>query len=233
MRAVLIVNRAEADPGLVGHELRRLGYSFTELIREDWETWPLVEDVSLVVAMGSAWSTYWQDVADPVKAEQTLMAQAIARQIPIFGICFGAQQLVTVLGGTVQTARIGEIGWKMVEKVPETADITPDWLISGPWLQWHEDSFSVPPGTTLLADSKAGPQIIVSNGCLGVQFHPEATESIVRMWSQGAGVEELAHHHLTPEQILNDTRQNIDDAHIRCAQLVEWFVENIVTHKGT
>lgn len=233
MRAVLIVNRDEADSGLVGHELRRRGYSFTELVREDWESWPDVHDLSLVVSMGSAWSTYWPHVSQPVKAEQALMGQAIAQQIPILGICFGAQQVATVLGGTVQPAKIGEIGWKMIQKVPETAQITPDWLISGPWMQWHGDSFSVPPGVTVLADSNAGPQAIVSGLCFGVQFHPEATESIVRMWSLGAGVDELEDQNLTPDQILVDTRENIEDAHARCALLVEWFLENIVSHKGT
>ena len=233
MRAVLIVNKDEADSGHVGHELRQRGYAFTELVREDWDSWPKVDDMSLVVSMGSAWSTYWPLYESPIKVEQVLMADALSRGIPILGICFGAQQLATVLGGTVKTAKITEIGWKMVKKLPETAHIAPDWLVSGPWMQWHADACSVPQGVTVLADSAAGPQAFVGKGCFGVQFHPEATESIVRMWSRGAGEVELAAQGLSRDDVMNDTLRHLEDAHQRCAQLVEWFIDTIVMHKDT
>lgn len=227
VRAALIANVSDADPGFVGGSLRARGYSFVEFLREQWETWPSLEGIDLVVAMGSGWSTYWDQVAEPIRAEQALIAAAQAAEIPVLGICFGAQQLATVLGGSVTKAQSPEIGWFSVEKVPETADLAPDCLISGPWMQWHYDRFSVPAGATVLAASPVGPQAIVCGRSLGVQFHPEATETIVRLWSSGEGLEELRAQSLDATALAAETSSRVDDARRRCDELIEWFLRNV------
>jgi GMP synthase-like glutamine amidotransferase len=227
MRAALIANREDADPGFVGKSLRARGYSFVEFLREDFQQWPSLDNIDLVVAMGSGWSTYWDHVAEPVKAEQSLLATAISQGIPVLGICFGAQQLSVTLGGNVTKAQSTEIGWFSVENVPETAHLTPKSLTEGPWMQWHYDAFSVPTGATVLAQSAAGPQAMVCGRAVGLQFHPEATESIVRTWASGDGESELAAIGLTETEILNHTRAQLDDAARRCDDIVDWFLTDI------
>ncbi|MEI8286122.1 MAG: gamma-glutamyl-gamma-aminobutyrate hydrolase family protein [Actinomycetes bacterium] len=227
MRAALIANREDADPGFVGKSLRARGYSFVEFLREDFQQWPSLDNIELVVAMGSGWSTYWDHVAEPVKAEQLLLATAISQGIPILGICFGAQQLSVTLGGNVTKAQSTEIGWFSVENVPETAHLTPKSLTEGPWMQWHYDAFSIPTGATVLAQSAAGPQAMVCGRAVGLQFHPEATESIVRTWASGDGESELAAIGLTETEILNHTRAQLDDAARRCDDIVDWFLTDI------
>ena len=227
MRAALIANREDADPGFVGKSLRARGYSFVEFLREDFQQWPSLDNIDLVVAMGSGWSTYWDHVAEPVKAEQSLLATAISQGIPILGICFGAQQLSVALGGNVTKAQSTEIGWFSVENVPETAHLAPKSLTEGPWMQWHYDAFSVPTGATVLAQSVAGPQAMVCGRAVGLQFHPEATESIVRTWASGDGESELAAIGLTETEILNHTRAQLDDAARRCDDIVDWFLTDI------
>ena len=227
MRAALIANREDADPGFVGKSLRARGYSFVEFLREDFQQWPSLDNIDLVVAMGSGWSTYWDHVAEPVKAEQSLLATAISQGIPVLGICFGAQQLSVTLGGNVTKAQSTEIGWFSVENVPETAHLAPKSLTEGPWMQWHYDAFSVPTGATVLAQSVAGPQAMVCGRAVGLQFHPEATESIVRTWASGDGESELAAIGLTETEILNHTRAQLDDAARRCDDIVDWFLTDI------
>lgn len=227
MRAALIANSNEADPGFVGRSLRRRGYAFTDFLREQYSKWPSLDGLDLVVAMGSGWSTYWDHVSEPVQAEQTLMRDAIARGIPILGVCFGGQQLAHALGGTVTKAQSTEIGWFSVEKLPETAHIAPEALFQGPWMQWHYDSFTVPSGATALAQSSAGPQAIVCGRALGLQFHPEATETIVRMWAADDGVEELASQGIDREELLRITRENQLDSERRCDELIDWFLTEI------
>ena len=227
MRAALIANREEADPGFVGKSLRARGYSFVEYLREDHNEWPTLDGIELVVALGSGWSTYWEHVAEPVTAEQALLATALQQGIPVLGICFGAQQLSVTLGGTVTKAQTTEIGWFSVKNVPETGHLAPKSLTEGPWMQWHYDAFSVPPGATVLAQSPAGPQAMVCGRALGLQFHPEATESIVRGWSSGSGNDELNDLGLSATEILGTTRANLDDAARRCDDLVEWFLAEV------
>ena len=227
MRAALIANAGDADSGLVGKALRRRGYSFVEFIREHHQQWGTWEGIDLVVSMGSGWSTYWEHVADPIHAEQRLLTAAIAQGIPVLGICFGAQQLSTVLGGEVTKAQSPEIGWHHVSPVTESAHMIPPSLCEGPWMQWHYDRFSVPSGATVLAESSVGPQAIVCGRTLGLQFHPEATESIVRTWSSEDGVAELEAVKISPEKLQLETALHLEDASKRCDDLIEWFLTDI------
>ena len=227
MRAALIANMNEADPGFVGRSLRQRGYAFTEFLREQHLQWPSLEGIDLVVALGSGWSTYWDHVAEPVQAEQSLMQDALTRGIPILGVCFGGQQLSRALGGAVTKAQSTEIGWFSVENVPETAQIAPKVLFQGPWMQWHYDSFSVPSGATALAQSPAGPQAFVCGRAMGLQFHPEATETIVRMWSSGDGVEELVGQGIDVADLMSSTQNLQEESEERCDALVDWFLATV------
>jgi GMP synthase-like glutamine amidotransferase len=227
MRAALIANAGDADAGLVGKAFRRRGYSFVEFIREHHHEWTSRQEIDVVVSMGSGWSTYWDHVAEPIRAEQQFLAGAISEGIPVLGICFGAQQLSTVLGGEVTKAQTPEIGWHRVTPVAESADVMPPSLCEGPWMQWHYDKFSVPSGAIVLAESPSGPQAMVCGRSLGVQFHPEATESIVRTWSSGDGVDELRAAEISPEKLQLSTAENLEDASRRCDELVGWFLSDI------
>jgi GMP synthase-like glutamine amidotransferase len=155
------------------------------------------------------------------------MQEAMARNIPILGVCFGGQQLSRALGGVVTKAQSTEIGWFSVENMPEMAHIAPKVLFDGPWMQWHYDSFSVPSGATALAQSPAGPQAFVCGRALGLQFHPEATESIVNMWSSGDGVDELSGQGIDAEDLLSATRIHQSESEDRCDALVDWFLTTI------
>jgi GMP synthase-like glutamine amidotransferase len=227
MRAALIANAGDADSGLVGKALRRRGYSFVEFIREHHQQWTTLEGLDLVVSMGSGWSTYWEHVAEPIRTEQRFLSDAIAQGVPVLGICFGAQQLSTVLGGEVTKAQSPEIGWHRVTPVAESAHLIPSSLCDGPWMQWHYDTFSVPSGATVVAESPVGPQAMVCGRTLGVQFHPEATESIVRTWASDDGVAELQAAHISPESLQVTTAEHLDDASRRCDDLIEWFLTDI------
>jgi GMP synthase-like glutamine amidotransferase len=212
--------------------LRARGYSFTEFLREDHENWPSLDGFDLVVAMGSNWSTYWDEVAGPVSSEQRLLADALDRGLGVFGICFGAQQLAIVLGGEVSRATTHEIGWYQVFPVAETASAAPASLTEGPWMQWHYDRFTVPSRATVLADSPVGPQAMVCGRALALQFHPEATESIVRLWMNEEGTAELDAVGLDRHQMMTETRLQLDGAERRCDDLVEWFLSSIAqSHK--
>jgi GMP synthase-like glutamine amidotransferase len=142
----------------------------------------------------------------------------------VLGICFGAQQLATVLGGEVTRASVAEIGWLGIRAVSESSGDVPACMVDGPWMQWHYDRFSVPAGATALAESAAGPQAIRAGRCLGVQFHPEATETIVAQWSTGSGADELAGVGVSREDLLADTRIHVIDSEARCRALVDWFL---------
>src|SRR6185312_17281721 len=57
---------------------------------------------------------------------------------------------------------------------------------------WHEDTFHLPEGATLLAYSKTCPRQAyrVGEHAYGFQFHPEADHQLLHEWLSYEGIEE-------------------------------------------
>ena len=98
-------------------------------------------------------------------------------KIPILGICYGAQLLSWMEGGTVETAPVSEYGHARLQ-VDESADplfkgVTPGTVV---WMS-HTDYISkVPEGFRITAHTKDCPVAAMScpeRRLYAVQFHPE------------------------------------------------------------
>ncbi len=219
MRALLIANSIDADPGFVGERFRHHGFAFAECHREWPGEWPTLDAIDLVVLLGSEWSVYWPEVAESVQAEADLIRAAHGRNVPMFGICFGSQTMAHALGGTVQGSDVAEVGWH------DVVTDAPDWIASGPWLQWHYDVVTVPSGASELAHSAVGPQAWRWGNSFATQFHPEATETMLARWTNGPGADELARIGSSAEQVMGQTRSNVPVSRGNADRLVDGFLE--------
>lgn len=222
MRALLIANATDTDGGFVADRFRQHGYAFTECHREAIGEWPELAGHDLVLTLGSEWSVYWPHVADSVAAEAELINAAMASRIPVYGICYGNQIMAHALGGTVERAREPEIGWHhVVSDVPEV-------IAEGPWMQWHYDVVTVPAGADELARSAVGPQAWRIGRGFCTQFHPEATETMIRRWAlSDGGSAELLKHGIKPDQLIEASRRNVADSEPAADHLVDWFLERV------
>jgi GMP synthase-like glutamine amidotransferase len=128
-----------------------------------------------LVSLGAEASAY-DDTVPWLAAERAALDRAIAHDVPVLGICFGGQHLARALGGVVAPGPRAEVGWLAVES------LAPEVVPPGPWLQWHRDCFTVPPGAELLARSPVCAQAFRRGPHLGVQFHPEVTPAIALDW---------------------------------------------------
>lgn len=225
MRAALIGNREDTDPGIIGHVLRERGFSFTEFAREDPGSYGDPATFDLVLAVGSSWSAYWERVAAETAAERAFLGGAHRAGVPVLGVCFGAQQLAITLGGSVTRAETPEIGWHNVTSIPEAASVAGAEILAGQWFQWHYDRFTVPAGAMALAESPAAPQAFASGRTLALQFHPEATVSIVMHWARGGGERELLDAGMDPGELFAETAALMADVAPRTGRLVDWFLE--------
>jgi GMP synthase-like glutamine amidotransferase len=138
---------------------------------------PDPEGRPFLVSLGAEASAF-DDTVPWLAAERAVLDRALALGVPVLGICFGGQHLARALGGRVERAARAEVGWLDVET------LAPDVVPAGPWLQWHRDRFTVPPGAELLARSPVGPQAFRQGPHLGVQFHPEVTPAIALDWGR-------------------------------------------------
>lgn len=112
-----------------------------------------------------------------LRAERALLAACVSLQVPVLGICLGAQLLAAALGSAVIRGPEPEIGVGTVELTAAGHD---DPVLGGagcsvPVVHWHEDTVELPPGAELLATSSRYPLQAFRAGPLayGFQFHVE------------------------------------------------------------
>ena len=180
MRALVVQHGTDEPAGHVSAWLAERGVD-----EEVWRTDRQPEEpdpsaYNLVVSLGSDSAAY-DDSVPWLGREVRLLRGAFAADVPVLGICFGAQLLARALGGRAMRGPRPEIGWVAI------TTRAPAPVPTGPWLQWHYDTFRMPPGGSLLAKSPAGPQAFTIGRSLGVQFHPEVTPQIVGLWLAAAG----------------------------------------------
>jgi GMP synthase-like glutamine amidotransferase len=176
VRVLVLKPHELANPGLIGEALRERGAELTEQVLVDDGPPPELDGFAAVVVMGAPWSVYGDEVRPWIDGLLERLRDAVTTEVPVLGVCFGAQAFAEANGGWVARARDAEVGLHEVD----TSD--PDALPSGPWFMWHGDTFGPPEGATVLARSPEGPQAYTLGPHLLVQFHPEATADIVAKW---------------------------------------------------
>jgi GMP synthase-like glutamine amidotransferase len=174
--ALVIEHEADAPAGLLAEWAADRGIGLEVVALHAGDAIPDPAGRPFLVTLGSEASAF-DDGVPWLAAERAALDRALALGVPILGICFGGQHLARALGGTVARACRPEVGWLAIETA------APDVVAPGPWLQWHRDAFTVPPGAEALARSEAGAQAFRSGRHLGVQFHPEDTPAIALDWA--------------------------------------------------
>lgn len=215
-------------------------------------TFPDPTAYDAVVAFGAIWAVY-DDAAIGtwIHDEIAFTRTAMAAGVPVLGICFGGQMLAAAVGGTVERAPAPEIGWTVVESQ------APGLIDPGPWLEWHYDRFLLPDGvpalaTSVLPDTVLPDTVLANTGpantgpantgpgaggrlnqafavgrALGLQFHPEVTESVLTAWLTGGGARELASAGVDTGALLAQTRALEAGAAARTHGLVRRFLSDV------
>jgi GMP synthase (glutamine-hydrolysing) len=120
-----------------------------------------------------------------LEREAEFLQGVLDEEIPVVGICLGAQMLARAAGAWVGPAPTPEIGWLEVELTPEgradpVVGVLPPRTEA---FQWHHYTFGIPEGGTELARSEICTQIFrVGRYAWGFQFHAEVTLPMVQAW---------------------------------------------------
>jgi GMP synthase (glutamine-hydrolysing) len=153
--------------------------------------WPGLDEIGGLVVFGGEMNVDEVEAHPYLLAERELMVDAVARGVPVLGICLGGQMLARALGARVHRAPVRELGFKPVRV---TAFGREDPLLTnfGPSpcvFQWHEDTFELPEGAELLAIGDEVPNQAFRYGARawGVQFQFEVSQEGIETWLGAAG----------------------------------------------
>lgn len=172
----LVLAEADDASGFLGERANSHGVELVVARRDPNGCPPALSAYDMVFSLGSKWSVMAAGSTPWIAREIDLVRTAVAQDVPVLGVCFGAQVLAAALGGAVRAAPRPEFGWIRIQSLDEFV------VAEGPWFAWHYDVVDLPDRARLLARNSCGVQAFQAGRSMGVQFHPEVTAAILGRW---------------------------------------------------
>jgi GMP synthase (glutamine-hydrolysing) len=158
-----------------------------------------------------------------LEREEEFLREVLEAEVPVFGVCLGAQMLARAAGASVGPASAPEIGWLEVSLTPagEADPVLGVLPRSATVFQWHHYTFDVPPGADELARSEISTQAFrLAGPAWGIQFHAEVTLSMVSAWIE----EDPDDLPMPPGELRSETEKHIPHSNEQGRLLAEAFL---------
>ncbi|MEM6449975.1 MAG: type 1 glutamine amidotransferase [Cyanobacteria bacterium P01_D01_bin.105] len=182
---ILVIQHSDLDPiGILGEHLAALGATLCTWLPLHQSAPPAANYAGLIV-LGGSMNAHEDEQFPHLRETVGLIHQFHREGKPIMGICLGAQLIARAFGSQVSPHTQPELGFSPVSTLDEA---TESWLGSHPnplhVMQWHFDTFALPPEATLLMRNNVCPHQAyrIGNNIYGFQFHFEVTPEIVLSW---------------------------------------------------
>ena len=178
---------------------------------------PRLRDVSHLVFMGGPMSVNDEDKYPWLKQEKELIRRSVKAGQNVLGICLGAQLIASAHGARVYPF-VQETGWQPLNRAASASGIFSLFPEQFHVFQLHGETFEIPYRGRLLAyGNNVRDQAFVVRNALGLQFHLEMTDMIVREWSK-----DLRKHQQSV--IARDTPRYLAESNRLCRMVAEDFI---------
>jgi len=171
--------------------LKRAGFRirYVNFAREP-DAEPSLDGYDGMVVLGGPMSVNDAGRLPHLLTEMKLIEEALRRNLPVLGICLGAQLIAKTLGAEVYPNGEKEIGWYDVSPTGEAArdPLLGELRRSEKIFQWHGETFDMPSSTSHLAFSALCRNQAFRYGSkvYGFQFHLEVDEPMIHRWLRSA-----------------------------------------------
>ena len=226
----MIQHEPSVPPGSIAEVLA--GSGIPHVVVEAWRdpVWPDPGDLAALVVMGGTMNVDELDAYPFLRKSRELMSDALERGLPTLGVCLGSQMMARVLGGDVYRAEPRNAFFSALEVTapdPLFAPFAGDVHV----LQFHEDTFTLPPGATALARSTRSGLLQAfrfGETAYAVQFHFEVDERILRGWCENVGERDLRDAWATsPEDLIAQGSRHFEAQDRAGRELVRRFLEHV------
>ena len=161
-----------------------------------------------LIVMGGPMGVYQTDRYPWLRDEMRLINDAMKSNLPVLGVCLGAQILAAALGAKVDRNPSGkEIGWHQIRLTDSAAEdrLLRDLPATMTPFHWHGDMFDLPHGAVSLASSDKTPCQAFRHGdkTYGFQFHLEVTREGVAAMA-AAFAKDLTRENIPADRMIAD-----------------------------
>ncbi len=183
-KALLIVHRSDEKDDRASAFLAARGLELVWSCPAEGDSIPELDDSTRALIVYGGRSGVPDTASYPfLSLEMRVLGKALERDIPVLGLCLGAQLLARELGAWVGPHPDGvhEYGYYPLRPTLDGFALIPDGLMV---LQSHYHQFDLPAGARNLASSELYPHQAFRYGekAFGLQFHPEATRQMLKAW---------------------------------------------------
>jgi len=214
---VLVFQHVAAEPlGTLDPMLRARGHRIRYVnFHRDPDANPDIARYDALIVLGGPQMPDQIDRYPHLKVEMRCLEAALEREMPVLGICLGAQLLAHTLGASVRPMARWEMGWHDIGPTHiSAADPLFCALVEPqPAFHWHGYTFDLPDGAVHLAHSDACENQAFRYGpaAYGLQCHLELDERLINRWlSLPEYIDDLeAHGNTSPEVVREETHRLI------------------------
>ncbi|MFD1485904.1 type 1 glutamine amidotransferase [Lacticaseibacillus baoqingensis] len=200
MRISVIQHTPSEGPGAIALWSHAGGHALTCYHPYQFGRLPTAENTDLLVLLGGPMSP--NDDTAWIKQERALIQAMLTADKPMFGACFGAQQITKTLGYPVTAAEAKEVGWA---KIYRQTTIIPGLPATLTALHWHQEKFALPQSAHWLfsSDLVSNQGFVLDHKIVGLQCHLEPLADDVRTMvaNDGSYIKGSALHQ-SPAEIL-------------------------------
>lgn len=177
MRINVLQHTPDEGPGAIATWAHQNGHTLYTYHPAAFGVLPTAVETDLLVILGGPMSP--NDDLPWVTQERALIQALLDRNVPMFGACFGAQQITKTLGYPVTKAPAKEVGWAPIYRQTDVISGLPETLTV---LHWHEEMFAIPDEATLLfsSDRVTNQGFVLGHRVVGLQCHLEPAADNVR-----------------------------------------------------
>jgi GMP synthase (glutamine-hydrolysing) len=184
VQVLAIVHEEDAGPGVFADAILARGAELHSwMITRDGPPALDPRDYDAVMTFGGAMNPDEESEHPWLKEEKALLADLLAREVPLLGVCLGAELVAEAAGAPARRMEEPEIGWYEVETAFRTDPVLGALPAQFDALEWHSYETRLPPGAVALAQSERCLQAFrVGDRAWGIQFHAEVTREDFDSW---------------------------------------------------